>query len=97
MDLDDPDSTYGFFYTSLHNPKGIGYDPVEKLLYVGDAPPGDRNIVVLKAEDGSVEEIFGTLGDAPDQLNMPTDIEIKNGYIYVVDMGNHAIKVFAKK
>ncbi len=97
VDLDDPDSTYGFFYTSLHNPKGIGYDPVEKLLYVGDAPPGDRNIVVLKAEDGSVEEIFGTLGDAPDQLNMPTDIEIKNGYIYVVDMGNRVIKVFRKK
>ncbi len=94
-DIDDPYNTYSTFYDSLHNPRSVGY--WNDTLFVGDAPEGQRRIVVLNASDGSYIEKFGTLGNGPDQLNMPTDIEVRNGLIYVVDMGNHAIKVFEKQ
>ena len=93
--IDNPDSLYSSFLGTVSNPTAIGYE--NGNLYVADAPTGERKIVVLDASDGSYRERFGTLGNAPDQLNMPSEIEVKNGYIYVVDMGNHAIKVFAKK
>lgn len=44
---------------------------------------------------GNYVRSFGSLGDKVDQFNSPTDIFIDStGKIYVVDMGNHCIKVF---
>ena len=47
--------------------------------------------------NGNYIRSFGSLGDKEDQFNNPTDIFVDdNGKIYVVDMGNHSIKVFSE-
>ncbi|MBA7598233.1 hypothetical protein ES703_05245 [subsurface metagenome] len=51
--------------------------------------------IVEYDETGNYVRSFGSIGDKVDQFNSPTDIFIDStGKIYVVDMGNHCIKVF---
>ena len=51
--------------------------------------------IVEYDETGNYVRSFGSLGDKVDQFNSPTDIFIDaTGKIYIVDMGNHCIKVF---
>ncbi len=51
--------------------------------------------VVEYDENGDYVRSFGSLGDKSDQFNYPTDIFIDDdGKIYVLDLGNHCIKVF---
>jgi len=51
--------------------------------------------VVEYDENGGFVRSFGSIGNKQAQFNCPTDILIdSSGKIYVVDMGNHCIKVF---
>ncbi|MBE9512355.1 MAG: NHL repeat-containing protein [Bacteroidetes bacterium] len=53
--------------------------------------------IVEYDENGNFIRTFGSIGEKEDQFNYPTDIFIdSSGNIYVVDMGNHCIKVFSE-
>ncbi|MCK4234475.1 hypothetical protein KAX75_08605 [candidate division WOR-3 bacterium] len=53
--------------------------------------------VVEYDENGNFIRTFGSIGEKEDQFNCPSDIFIdSSGKIYVVDMGNHCIKVFSE-
>jgi hypothetical protein len=53
--------------------------------------------VVEYNSDGTYIRSFGSPGEKEDQFNNPTDIYVDaSGRIFVVDMGNHSIKVFSQ-
>lgn len=78
---------------------GIAVSPVNDHVFItaGGGSATSRHRVVEYDQDGNFVRTFGTLGDKEDQFNNPTDIFIdSSGRIYVVDMGNHSIKVFSQ-
>jgi hypothetical protein len=68
-------------------------------LYAGCGGGSEQSFhrIVEFDESGNYVRAFGSLGDKEDQFNNPTDIFVdSNGTIFVVDMGNHSIKVFSQ-
>lgn len=78
---------------------GIAVSPLNGHVFItaGGGSASSFHRVVEYDNDGHFVRTFGSLGDKEDQFNSPTDIFIdSDGRIFVVDMGNHSIKVFSQ-
>jgi DNA-binding beta-propeller fold protein YncE len=76
---------------SLHSPEGIAVGPG------GNVWVADRayNRLVELAPDGTFLQMFGKLGTAHGQFNHPTHLAIYGGLLYVCDVWNDRVEVFA--
>ncbi len=78
---------------------GIAVSPIDGHVFItaGGGSLVSCHRVVEYDQDGNFVRTFGSLGDRADQFNSPSDIYIdSNGSIFIVDMGNHSIKVFSQ-
>jgi hypothetical protein len=76
---------------------GLAVSPVNDHIFVAEGGGSESSLHRVVEYDGNGDFVrtFGCLGESPDQFNFPTDIFLDpDGKIYVVDMGNHCIKVF---
>ena len=85
--------TNGPKYGDFDYPEGIALLGEEKV-YVADR--GNNRIQVFLQKNGKFETTFGKKGNAPGQLNAPSDLAIdtKLGRILVSDTGNCRIQAF---
>lgn len=82
-------------YTAYVN--GVAVSPVNGHIFVTEGGGSSLSFhrVVEYDENGTFVRTFGSLGRGHDQFNFPTNIFVdSDGKIYVVDMGNHCVKVF---
>jgi len=92
-----PTEVFAFADSTLQYVNGIAIAPDGHIFVTEGGGSYSFNRVVEYDENGNFIRSFGSLGDKPDQLNSPSDIFVDNtGKIYVVDTGNHCIKVFSK-
>ena len=78
---------------------GIAVSPANDHVFItaGGGSLASFHRVVEYDENGNYVRSFGSLGDKEDQFNNPTDIYVDaSGRIFVVDLGNHSIKVFSQ-
>jgi DNA-binding beta-propeller fold protein YncE len=77
---------------------GLGVSPSHHLFAAcGGGTELSFHRIVEFDESGNYVRSFGSLGEKEDQFNNPTDVYVDaSGRIYVVDMGNHSIKVFSQ-
>jgi hypothetical protein len=91
IDLEVSDST-------LQYVNGIAVAPSGNIFVTeGGGSEGSYHRVCEYDRNGNFVRTFGSIGEEPDQFNFPSDIFIDDaGKIYIVDMGNHCIKVFSE-
>jgi hypothetical protein len=92
------DANFWISDTIMAYPSGIAIGPNGHIFVTcGGGSLVSMHKVVEYDGNGNYIRSFGSLGDKEDQFNNPTDIFVDdNGKIYVVDMGNHSIKVFSE-
>lgn len=82
---------YGSGLSQFVNPSGIAYNPFNNYLYVTDY--GNNRIQMFDLLGNSKGQ-WGSSGSGPGQFSGPQDVEIKNGFVYVVDEFNGRIQKF---
>ncbi len=76
----------------LARPTGLAVDTKNNRLYVVDTPL--HRIAIFDLE-GNLIKFMGERGDAADQFNYPTDVDVDlYGNLYVMDSMNARVKVF---
>jgi len=77
------------------NPTGLAIDQKRNRLLVVDTRA--HHIKVFALKDGQFITQFGERGWQEGLFNFPTNIAVgKDGYVYIVDTGNHRVQVFDK-
>ena len=76
---------------SLHSPEGLAVDLLGNV-WVSDRA---RNRLVELTPDGSFLQAFGSLGSTHGQFSHPTHLAILGNLLYVCDVWNDRIEVYA--
>ena len=72
-------------------PTGIAIDRETRRVYVTDTL---ANRVYILNDDGKVLRSFGRRGGEKDEFNYPTEVQVRNGVVVVVDAMNFRIQLF---
>ncbi len=64
---------------------------------LSDFSPYDTGYILINTSDYGYSEEWGTYGTKDGEFDVPGDIAIKNGYIYVSDRENNRVQVFLEE
>lgn len=73
----------------LVRPAAVAFDGEQNDLFVADVSAHDVKVL---ARDGSLLRILGRRGTEPGEFNYPTNVELHDGFLWVVDTGNYRVQ-----